>query len=217
MDLGWLFNWPTIRFLLGGLGYTISLAAIAIAISFAIGMLLALARLSRVAWLRWPATLYIEVMRALPLLLVIVYTYFALPRALHTKLPPFAAGVIAMSAFTSSLVAEIIRAGILAVPRGIVEAAESQGFRGTAIMRMIVLPIALRNMMPALVSQFVTLLKDTSLTAVITIPELLARAQIVYAAPPFQPMPVYFLIAAMYFVVNYSLSQAGRRLETRGA
>jgi aspartate/glutamate/glutamine transport system permease protein len=211
----WLFNPGTIGFLLGGLGVTIELAAISIAISFVIGMFLALGRLSRIPWLRIPATFYIEVMRALPLLLVIVYTYFALPHALNLKIPPFVAGVIAMSAFTSSLVAEIIRAGILAVPRGIVEAAESQGFGGTAIMRMVVLPIALRNMMPALVSQFVTLLKDTSLTAIITIPELLGRAQIVFAAPPFQPLPVFALVAVMYFAVNFSLSQAGRRLEAR--
>ncbi|MBV8602455.1 MAG: ABC transporter permease subunit, partial [Candidatus Eremiobacteraeota bacterium] len=134
---------------------------------------------------------------------------------IHTPIPPFVAGVIALSAFEAALVAEIIRAGILAVPRGIVEAAESQGFGGTPIMRMIVLPIALRNMMPALVSQFVSLLKDTSLTAVITILELLRRAQIVYAAPPFQPIPVFIFIAILYFVVNYSLSQAGRRLEAR--
>ena len=213
--MSWLFNSSTIGFLLGGLGVTIELAAISIAISFGIGMFLALGRLSKLRWLRIPATFYIEVMRALPLLLVIVYTYFALPHALNLKIPPFVAGVIAMSAFTSSLVAEIIRAGILAVPRGIVEAAESQGFAGTAIMRMIVLPIALRNMMPALVSQFVTLLKDTSLTAIITIPELLGRAQIVFAAPPFQPLPVFALVAVMYFAVNFSLSQAGRRLEAR--
>ena len=212
--MSWLFNRPTLLFLLGGLGVTIKLAAFAIAISFAIGILLALARLSKYPWLRWPATIYIEGMRALPMLLVIVYTYFALPHALGLKFSPFTAGVVAMSLFTASLVAEIVRSGILAVPRGIVEAAESQGFRGTTIMRKIVLPIALRNMMPALVAQFVSLLKDTSLTAVITIPELLGRGQIVYAAPPFQPLPVFALVAAMYFVVNYAIGQAGKRLET---
>ena len=214
-NLSWLLNANTMGFLLGGLVVTIELAAISIAISFAIGMLLALGRLSRNPFLRWPATVYIEGMRALPLLLVILFCYFALPRALDIRIPPFVAGVIAMSTFTAALLAEIIRAGILAVPRGIVEAAQSQGLGGTQVMQMIVLPIALRNMMPALISQFVTLLKDTSLTAVITILELLRRAQIVYAAPPFQPLPVFAVIAIMYFVVNYSISQAGRRLEAR--
>ncbi|MGH7661323.1 MAG: amino acid ABC transporter permease [Vulcanimicrobiaceae bacterium] len=213
--MSWLFNAPTIIFLLGGLGVTIKLAAIAIAISFIVGILLALARLSKHPWVHWPATVYIEGMRALPMLLVIVYVYFVIPRAVGLKLTPFAAGIIAMSAFEASLIAEVVRSGILAVPRGIVEAAESQGLRGTTIMRLIVLPIALRNMMPAIVAQFVSLLKDTSLTAIITIPELLGRGQIVYAAPPFKPLPVFALVAVMYFVVNYVLGQAGRRLEAR--
>ena len=211
--MSWLFNGPTLLYLLGGLGVTVKLAAIAIAISFVIGVLLALARISKYPWLSVPSTIYIEGMRALPMLLVIVYTYFVIPRAVGLKFTPFTAGVIAMSAFEASLIAEIVRSGIMAVPRGIVEAAESQGLRGTTIMRKIVLPIALRNMMAALVAQFVSLLKDTSLTAIITIPELLGRGQIVYAAPPFKPLPVFALVAVMYFVVNYVLAQAGRRLE----
>ena len=213
--MDWLFNSRTLLFLLGGLGVTVKLALLAIAISFVIGILLALARLSKLPWMRWPATIYIEGMRALPMLLVIVYTYFVVPRAIGLKFTPFEAGVIAMALFEASLIAEIVRSGILALPRGIIEAAESQGFRGTTIMRKIALPIALRNMMPALVAQFVSLLKDTSLTAIITIPELLGRGQIVYAAPPFKPLPVFALVAAMYFVVNYVIGQAGRRLETR--
>jgi putative glutamine transport system permease protein len=213
--MSWLFNGPTLIFLLGGLGVTVKLALCAIAIAFVLGILLALARISKSPWMRWPATIYIEGMRALPMLLVIVYVYFAVPRTLGIKFSPFTAGVIAMSCFSASLVAEIVRAGILAVPRGIVEAAESQGLRGSTIMQKIVLPIALRNMMPALVAQFVSLLKDTSLTAIITIPELLGRAQIVYAAPPFKPLPVFALVAAMYFVVNYSIGKVGQRLETR--
>lgn len=213
--MSWLFNWPTILFLLGGLGVTIKVAAAAIAISFVLGNILAMGRLSKLALLRWPATIYIEGMRALPMLLVIVFTYFAIPHAIGLKFTPFMAGVVAMSVFEAALVAEIVRAGVLAVPRGIVEAAESQGLRGTTIMSKIVLPIALRNMMPALVAQFVSLLKDTSLLAIITIPELLGRAQIVYAAPPFQPLPVFALIAVIYFVVNFLFGQAGRRLETQ--
>jgi putative glutamine transport system permease protein len=153
-------------------------------------------------------------MRALPVFLVILFAYLALPRMLGFDLSPFAAGVIALSAFTAALVAEIVRAGILAVPAGIVEAATSQGFGGAARMRLIVLPIALRAMTPALTAQFVTLLKDTSLTAVIGNLDLLRRAQIVDAQPPFEPIPTFALIALVYFTVNYGLSQYSRRLET---
>jgi putative glutamine transport system permease protein len=211
--LNWLLNPAILTFLAGGLGVTLGLAALSIVVSFALGTLLALARLSRLPLVRWPATVYIEVMRALPVLLVILFAYLGLPNLLGVKFSPFTAAVIAMSTFTAALVAEIVRAGILSVPRGIVEAAEAQGFPATARLRLIVLPIALRRMTPALTAQFVTLLKDTSLTAVIGNLDLLRRGQIVYSEPPFQPFPVYILVALVYFAVNYGLSQIARRIE----
>ena len=214
-DLGWLFNRGTLSFLAGGLGVTLELAAVAIAVSLVAGIVLALGRLSRFRPLSIAATIYIEGMRALPVLLVIFFSYFALPRIIGVKLDPFAAGAIAMSAFTAALVAEIVRAGVLAVPKGLIEAAQSQGLSNAQILRIVTLPIALRQMMPALVAQFVTLLKDTSLTAVIGILELTRRGQIVFAQPPFQPIPVFALLALIYFTANFGLAQIGRRLETR--
>jgi putative glutamine transport system permease protein len=215
MGLGWLFNPGTLSFLLGGLLTTLKLAALSIAISFVIGVALALARLSRLRALSIVATGYIEGVRALPVLLVIYFSFFALPRIIGFKLEPFTAGVIGLSAFTAALVAEIVRAGILAVPKGLTEAALSQGLSGAQTMRVVTLPIAIRQVMPALVAQFVTLLKDTSLTATINILELTRRGQIVYAQPPFQPLPVFALIALLYFVTNFGLGQIGRRLEAR--
>lgn len=212
MDLGWLFTPANLRFLLGGLGTTLAVAGLSIVLSFVLGLGLAFARLSKLALIRSPATFYIEVMRALPVLLVIFFTYFALPQ-IGLRLSPFAAGVAAMSAFTASLVAEIVRAGILSVAPGLVEAAAAQGLTRLQTMWLIVLPIALRRMMPALVSQFITLIKDTSLTAVIGILELVRRGQIIYSGPPFQPIPVIMLIAVIYFAVNYALSLGSRRLE----
>jgi putative glutamine transport system permease protein len=210
MNLGWLFNPQILAFLAGGLLVTLGLATVSIAISFVLGVLLALGRLSRRPLVSIPVTIYIEGMRALPVFLIIL----ALPRMLGHELSPFTAGVIALSAFTAALVAEIVRAGILAVPSGIVEAATAQGFGVRDRMRLIVLPIALRAMTPALTAQFVTLLKDTSLTAVIGNLDLLRRAQIIDAQPPFEPIPVFALIALVYFTINYGLSQWSRRLET---
>ena len=212
MDLGWLFTPANLRFLLGGLGVTLAVAGLSIVLSFVLGLGLAFARLSKLALIRVPATFYIEVMRALPVLLVIFFTYFALPQ-IGLRLSPFAAGVAAMSAFTAALVAEIVRAGILSVAPGLVEAAAAQGLTPLQTMWLVVLPIALRRMMPALVSQFITLIKDTSLTAVIGILELVRRGQIIYSAPPFQPIPVIMLVAVIYFAVNYALSLGSRRLE----
>ena len=131
MDLGWLFNHGTLTFIAGGLLVTLQVAAISIALSFVAGVALALGRLSRLGPLSAAATAYIEGMRALPVLLVIFFSYFALPRIIGVKLDPFAAGVIGLSAFTAALVAEIVRAGILAVPKGLIEAAQSQGFSGS--------------------------------------------------------------------------------------
>jgi putative glutamine transport system permease protein len=214
MNLGWLFNGHILSFLAGGLAVTLELAVASIAISFVLGVGLALGRLSPFAAVRWPVTVYIEGMRALPVFLIILFSYLALPRIIGFDLSPFAAGVIAMSTFTAALIAEIVRAGILAVPAGIVEAARSQGFGVRDRMRLIVLPIALRSMTPALTAQFVTLLKDTSLTAVIGNLDLLRRAQIVDSQPPFEPIPVFALIALTYFTINYGLSLWSRRLET---
>lgn len=214
MNLGWLFNPQILGFLGGGLLVTLQLAAASIAISFVFGVVLALGRLSRIAAVRIPATAYIEGMRALPVFLLILFAYLALPKMIGFKLSPFVAGTVALSAFTAALIAEIVRAGILAVPAGIVEAATSQGFAARDRMRLIVLPIALRAMTPALTAQFVTLLKDTSLTAVIGNLDLLRRAQIVDAQPPFQPIPVFALVAFVYFAINFTLSQFSRRLET---
>jgi len=214
----WLFNPPVLKFLALGLVTTLELAVVAIFFSFIGGVLLALGRLSTIAAVRWICTIYIEGMRALPVLLVIFFCYYALPRIINVPLQPFTAGAIAMSVFTAALVAEIVRACILAVPKGLTEAALSQGLAPVQILRLITLPIAIRQMMPALVAQFVTLLKDTSLTAVINIVELLKSGQLVYTnLPPYQPIPVFALVALIYFVCNFGLASVGRRLEITAA
>jgi len=213
--MSWLFAPATLTFLLGGLGVTLGLATLSIAISLGFGIALALARLASNRVLRIVATIYIEGVRALPVLLIIYFCYLALPEIIGIRLSSFAAGTLAMSAFTAALIAEIVRAGILAVPAGIREAAAASGLRGGQTMRLIILPIALRQMMPALIAQFVTLLKDTSYTAVIGVLELTARGKIVFSQPPFDPVPVFALIALVYFVVNFGLGSIGRRLEVR--
>jgi len=213
--VSWLFAPATLTFLLGGLGVTLGLATLSIAISLVFGIALALARLASNRVLSVVATTYIEGVRALPVLLIIYFCYLALPEIIGIRLSSFAAGTLAMSAFTAALIAEIVRAGILAVPAGIREAAAASGLGGGQTMRLIVLPIALRQMMPALIAQFVTLLKDTSYTAVIGVLELTARGKIVFSQPPFDPVPVFALIALVYFIVNFGLGTIGRRLEVK--
>ena len=201
------------RFLLSGVQVTFTMAAIAIAVSLVLGLLLALLRLSTFPLLRWPATLVIEVVRALPVLLLIFFASLWLPR-MGVPVDPFAAGTIALSVYTASVNAEIMRAGILSIERGQVEAARSLGLSYAQTMRHVVLPQALRRMIPPQVSQLVTLIKDTSLTAVIGVLELTRRSQILYQSenPP-NPLQALFVAACVYFAVNFSLSRLTSRWE----
>ncbi|HET7769900.1 MAG TPA: amino acid ABC transporter permease, partial [Chloroflexota bacterium] len=195
------------RFLLSGVQVTFSMAAIAIAVSLVLGLLLALLRLSSIAPVRWLATLWIETIRALPVLLLIFFASLWLPR-MGVPVDPFAAGTIALSLYTASVNAEIMRAGILSIERGQVEAARSLGLTYPQTMRHVVLPQAMRRMIPPQVSQLVTLIKDTSLTAVIGVLELTRRSQILYQSeqPP-NPLQALFVVACIYFAVNFTLSR----------
>ena len=200
-------------FVLSGMRVTFTMAAIAIVVSLVLGLLLALLRLSSVRLIRWAATLWIEVIRALPVLLLIFFTSLWLPRV-GVPVDPFAAGTIALSLYTASVNAEIMRAGILSIERGQVEAARSLGLTYGQTMRHVVLPQAVRRMIPPQVSQLVTLIKDTSLTAVIGVLELTRRSQILYQSeqPP-NPLQALFVAACLYFAVNFTLSRLTARWE----
>jgi putative glutamine transport system permease protein len=201
------------RFLLTGVQVTFTMAAIAIGVSLVLGLVLALLRLSHFPLVRWPATIVIEAIRALPVLLLIFFASLWLPR-MGVPVDPFAAGTIALSLYTASVNAEIMRAGILSIEKGQIEAARSLGLTYTQTMRHVVLPQALRKMIPPQVSQLVTLIKDTSLTAVIGVLELTRRSQILYQSeqPP-NPLQALFVAACIYFAVNFGLSRLTARWE----
>ena len=204
----WLFLWR-------GLQITLAMAGIAIAGSLVFGLLLAVLRLSRFAALRYPAAVFVEVIRALPVLLLIFFTFFGAARA-GLGLGPFGAGALALTLYTSAVNAEIFRAGINSIERGQVEAARSLGLTYGQTMRYVVLPQALRRMVPPQVSQIITLIKDTSLAAVIGVQELTRRAQIVYQSEV-NPLQSLFVVACIYFAINYALSRASRRWEVAAA
>jgi len=206
-------EWPVLRFLLGGLGNTLKAAAVAMAFAMAIGGLMALARLARHGPQRWLATLYIEFFRALPLYLLLLFCGFGLPQ-LDVRLEPFWYLVIGLSVYNSSILAEIFRAGILSLDRGQSEAAYSLGLGYWQSMGLVVIPQAVRRMVPAVVSQLVTLLKDTSLGVVIFYEELLRRARI---TGEYYQNPVHAIVlAALFYIPVHSLLRVvARRLETR--
>ena len=205
-------------FLFEGLRATISLAVVAVALSFGVGLLFALGRLSRRRWIRWPSIFYIEATRALPVLLLIVYFDIkgtALFRPLFGpdfELPRFWAGVLGLSMYTSAVLAEIIRAGILTLPRGQTEAARALGLSHPQTMRFVILPQSLRLMVPALMAQLTTVIKDTSLVGTIGVFELFKQGRTIYTQF-FNPIEVLLILATIYFVICFALSQASRRLE----
>ena len=212
-DLEWLFNAGVLRLLANGLGVTVLLAVISGAISFVLGNLLALARMSPIAVIRYPAVAYIELIRSLPVLLIIFTVYFATKPVLGINLEPFPAAVIALSVFTGAVIAEIMRAGLLSVDIGLLQASQAQGFSNAQIFLLIRFPIALRRMTPALLSQLTSLVKSTSLVVVIGVPEFFERAILLTTSPPFRPVPVYLLVAVVYFAINYALSLLSQRFE----
>ena len=207
-------QWAVLKFLLLGLWVTVRAATAAMVLSCTFGALLAFGRLSRSFVVRLPATVYVLFFRAVPLLVLILFSALALPKY-GIDLPLFAYLVIGLTAYNSAVIAEIVRAGILSLDRGQTEAAYAVGLTDRQAMRLVVLPQAVRRMLPALVTQLVTILKDTSLGFVISVEELLRRAQQTGDFFPKALLPAYLVAAAIYIVVNIALTRFARWLERR--
>ncbi|CAN5722708.1 amino acid ABC transporter permease [soil metagenome] len=202
-----------VRFLLGGLGNTLKVAAGGMAGAVAIGAVMALGRLSRHPPLRWLTGLYVEFFRGFPLLLLILFSAFGLPR-LGVDLPLLWYLVLGLALYNSAVLAEIFRAGILSLDRGQSEAGLAVGLTDGQTMRLVVLPQALRRMAPAIVGQLVVLLKDTSLGYFVQYEELLRRAQITGTFDG-NTLQALLAVAAVYIAVNLTLSRVAGRLEVR--
>jgi glutamate transport system permease protein len=198
-----------------GLGATLRAAALAMVLAMAVGGLLAVARLSRRRWLATAAGAWVELFRGLPLLLLILFLFLGLPAA-GVTISTFWALVGGLTLYNSAVIGEIFRAGILSLPRGQTEAAYAIGLRRGQTLRMILIPQAVRRMLPALISQLVTLLKDTSLGFVIAYAELLrvGRNAVEFLGGRYS-IPVYTAIAVVYIAVNASLSLLARWLDRR--
>jgi His/Glu/Gln/Arg/opine family amino acid ABC transporter permease subunit len=212
MDFGFLAS--NLRYLLDGLGLTIALAALSFVGCLVVGTCLALLRLSPWWWLRWPVGVYIDVLRMVPLIMVIFWFFFLLPIVIGRPVGAFVAGLAGLIAFHSTYIAEVIRAGIHSVPHGLVEASRCSGMRYRHCLWHIVLPIATRNMLPALVNRFVSLFMGTSLVYVIGVTDFF-RAATNVNMKAFRPYEVYIFVALVYFVFCYSLSRVGALLERR--
>jgi polar amino acid transport system permease protein len=191
-------------------GGTLRLALPAIFFGFLLGTGIGVARLARSRWVNLPAKVYVEFFRGVPLVMVIFWFWFIIPTLLGRSLPEYSVALTAFVVFEAAYLAEIVRAGIQSVPRGQIEAATATGLTRAPMMRHVILPQALRNMIPALVTQFIVLLKDTSLASIIGYVDLTKAAQIVNNRE-IRPFELYFFIAVVYWLCSYAMSRYARR------
>jgi His/Glu/Gln/Arg/opine family amino acid ABC transporter permease subunit len=195
-------------------GGTLRLAIPAMILGFILGVFIGLARLARSAWIRIPATVYVEFFRGVPLVMVIFWLWFILPIVLRIPLPEYGIALAAFVFFEAAYLGEIVKAGIQSVPRGQIESASSIGLSSAQTMSYVVLPQALRNMIPALLTQFIVLFKDTSLASIIGYVDLTKAAQIVNNRE-IRPFELYLFIAAVYWICTYGMSRYAGYLERR--
>jgi len=200
---------------LGGLSMSLIMALICITVSFFIGLLVGLGRSAKNKVARIPCIFYIELIRGNPLIMVIFWVYFFVPPMLKIQLDVFWSAVVAMTIFFGAYIAEIVRGGIENIPPGQVEAAKSTGLNYFQTMRRIVLPQALKQMLPAIVGLFIAAFKDTSLAYIIGVMELTTAAYSINNRLMLYPFEIYTTIAVLYFICCYMLSQYAKRLERK--
>lgn len=216
LALDWSFyNWELIsQFVLKGFYFSVMLTVIATLGGVFFGTLLALMRLSGKAWLVLPATIYVNGMRSIPLVMVILWFFLLMPMIIGKPIGADLSAIITFIAFEAAYFSEIMRAGIQSIPRGQVYAGQALGMSYSQNMRLVVLPQAFRNMLPVLLTQTIILFQDTSLVYAIGAYDMLKGFEV--AGKNFgRPMEAYLATAAAYFVICYSLSYLVKRLHKK--
>lgn len=198
---------------LRGLSITVLLTLSTMVLATLLAIPVALARMSEFRIIRWPANVFVEFMRATPLILQLIYIYYVLPTA-GIKLDPITAAITGLTLHYSAYLSEVFRGGIQSIPKGQTEAALALGLSYWLAFRKVVLPQALRAVLPTLGNYLISLFKDTSLASVVTVQELMFSGQII-AARNFQYFTVYTITAILYFSVCYPSGQVVRVLEER--
>lgn len=205
---------PSIPFILQGIGVTLQIVIVSIILGVVIGTILALMKISRVKLLEWIATIYISIFRGTPLLLQLVTLYYAVPQLTGYKIEPFLAAVLAFGLNSAAYVSEIIRAGIQAIDKGQTEAAQALGIPYNRMMLNIILPQATKNILPALMNEFISLTKESAIVAVIGTVDIMRRADIV-AAETYLYFEPYLVAGLIYYVLVMVLTMIGKAVERR--
>ena len=211
-DFGFLWQYKA---LIGiGIAYTVGFTLLTSVLGFLTGAVIALGRIAARPWVAAPLVALMEVFRCTPVLVQLVWIYYALPVLVGVELSPAAAAVITLSLYGGAFYAEIIRGGIRGVEPGQWDAGRALGMTRGKLMRSVVLPQALRRMVPPLVNQTILQLKNTSLVSTLAVPDLLYQGQLITSAT-YRPLEVYTMVAVIYFAILLPLTQLARLLETR--
>jgi polar amino acid transport system permease protein len=206
----WGYRW----LILSGLGVTVGYTIGTILLGLALGLATGLLRLSRNPLITAPLIAYIEIFRCTPLLVQIVWFYYALPVVIGVDIPAYVAAALVLSLYTGAFYAEIVRGGVNSIERGQWDAARAIGMRRYQVMRHVILPQAIKRMIPPFMNQSILQLKNTSLVSTIAVADLLYNGTIITAAT-YRPLEVYTMVAVIYFLVLFPLTVAAQRFERR--
>src|SRR5579863_4921335 len=208
------FLWHYRSLIVWGLWVTILYTVATIAVGMVIGLVVGLLRLSRNPLVTLPLTAYVEIFRCTPLLVQIIWFYYAFPVVIGIDIPGVIAAGLVLSLYTGAFYAEIVRGGVNSIEQGQWDAARSIGLRYTQLMRLVILPQAFRRMIPPFMNQSIIQLKNTSLVSTIAVADLLYEGQMITAAT-YRPLEVYTMIAVLYFIVLFPLTLAAQKVEQR--
>jgi polar amino acid transport system permease protein len=199
----------------GGLALTLMMAIAVLVCAFPLAVAVGIARTSRQRWIAWPAAAVVHSIRGLPVLMLLFWAYFAVPLVTGKSISGVTTVICALVIYETAFIGEVVKGGILAIPKGQVEAAKSLGLGHFRTLVDVVLPQALFNSIPSILNQLISLIKNTSLAYIISVNELTFSAYQINTQLLTKPFQVYFILAAIYFAVCYALSTLVGRFEKR--
>jgi arginine/lysine/histidine transport system permease protein len=205
---------PYIPFILEGIWVTLKFVIVSIIFGFIFGSILALLKISHIKPLNWFADAYTSIFRGTPLILQLMIIYFAIPQLTGYDISPFLSAILAFGLNSSAYISEIIRAGIQAVDKGQVEAAQALGIPYRLMMRDLIFPQALKNILPALMNEFITLTKESAIVSTISYLDLMRRAQVV-GADTYRNFEPLIFVGLIYWVMVMGLTLIGKRVERK--
>jgi polar amino acid transport system permease protein len=195
-----------------GIGFTIAYTIGTIVLGTLLGLIVGMLRVARLLVIDWLLIAYIELFRCTPLLVQIIWFYYAFPVVIGLNIPAHVAAVSVLTLYGGAFYAEIVRGSIESIPRGQWDAGHALGLRGWRLLRLVILPQALKPMMAPYVNQSITQLKNTSLVSVIAVPDLVYNATLINA-DTYRPLEVYTVVAVIYFAILFPATLVARRLE----